>query len=90
LPLLSSEPFLYPDNLFQSLESQSRESRVAEDHRWWVVHARARAEKSLARAAAQDCIPFFLPLHQHRWRKEGRRWGRASACITACGAAAGG
>src|SRR5205823_5374650 len=56
----------------QSPELQSAESLARQDRRWWVVHARSRAEKSLARAAAQEGIPFFLPLYQHRWRKEGR------------------
>jgi transcription antitermination factor NusG len=65
--LLSSEPCVYPDDLFQQPASLARPER-----RWWVVHTRARAEKSLARAAAQEDIAYFLPLHQHRWRKEGR------------------
>ena len=66
MPLLSSEPCLHPHDLFQT------ESLAHPERRWWVVHTRARAEKSLARAAAQEDVSYFLPLHQHRWRKEGR------------------
>jgi transcriptional antiterminator RfaH len=65
--LLSSEPCVHPDDLFQQPASLARPER-----RWWVVHTRARAEKSLARAAGQEDVAYFLPLHQHRWRKQGR------------------
>src|SRR5262249_1016979 len=40
--------------------------------RWWVVHTRPRAEKSLARTAFEKSIPFFLPVYNRRWQKAGR------------------
>jgi transcriptional antiterminator RfaH len=39
---------------------------------WWVLHTRPRAEKSLARSAFRQNVSFFLPLHTHRWRNQGR------------------
>src|SRR5688500_2757773 len=65
MPLLPPEPFVLPADLFDQPPD-------TEGARWWVMHTRPRAEKSLARAAFRHTIPFFLPLHTHRWRSNGR------------------
>jgi transcription antitermination factor NusG len=67
MPLLPSEPCLYPDQLFTGKGAPAGSS-------WWVVHARARAEKALARKMHEQHHPFFLPLYQKRWRKSGREF----------------
>src|SRR5262249_7373484 len=67
MPILPAEPFVYPDGLFQQPEHSA-----APDSRWWVLHTRPRAEKSLSRVALRENVPFFLPLQVHRWRNKGR------------------
>lgn len=67
MPILPVEPALYPDHLFLETDLQPREGE-----NWWVIHTRPRAEKSLARTACQEEIPFFLPLYTRRWRTNGR------------------
>jgi len=67
MPLLAPEPFVYPEGLFAPGWAPS-----ADEDRWWVLHTRARAEKSVARAALRHGIAFFLPLHERRWRNKGR------------------
>jgi transcriptional antiterminator NusG len=67
MPLLAPEPFVYPEGLF----APGRASAEGEA-RWWVLHTRARAEKSVARTALRQEVPFFLPLHDRRWSNKGR------------------
>jgi hypothetical protein len=67
MPILPAEPFLYPEHLFQETEANPREWE-----RWWVIHTRPRAEKSLARESSQEEIPFFLPQYTLHWRTNGR------------------
>jgi transcription antitermination factor NusG len=66
MPILNSEPALYPDDLFGSLREQ------ASDSRWWVLHTRPRQEKSLARRLHERQVPFFLPLVPNRLRVRGK------------------
>src|SRR5262249_33116911 len=40
--------------------------------RWWVLHTRPRAEKTLARKCLGRGTPFFLPVYQKEWRSRGR------------------
>ncbi len=68
MPLLSLEPFIFPDDL---LDASSHETET--DGRWWVLHTRPRAEKSLARRLVRLNMPFFLPLYHRRWRSNGRQ-----------------
>jgi transcriptional antiterminator RfaH len=72
MPLLSPEPSLHPEDLFAQPPS------IEDEARWWVLHTRARAEKTIARTAARHKISFFLPLYEHRWRKSGRAF---SSCL---------
>lgn len=66
MPLLPAETALYPDDLLQCAVNS------VEDVRWWVFHARPRAEKSLARQLLRREIGFYLPLYEHQWRSGGR------------------
>src|SRR5205807_8304193 len=42
--------------------------------RWWVLHTRPRAEKTLARRFQGRGIPYFLPLYHREWRSNGRQF----------------
>jgi transcriptional antiterminator RfaH len=67
MPLLPLEPYIFPDGLLGDpflLEGTA--------NRWWVLHTRPRAEKTLARRLLRQNIPFFLPLYQRTWRSHGR------------------
>jgi transcriptional antiterminator RfaH len=66
MPLLPLEPFVYPENLLTS------STPPAEGPRWWVLHTKPRAEKSLARRLLNKQVAFFLPLYHHQWRSRGR------------------
>jgi transcriptional antiterminator RfaH len=57
MPILSSEPDLFPDHLFAN-----KEYSVDTDESWWVLHTKPRQEKSLARELHGCKIGFFLPL----------------------------
>ena len=66
MPLLALEPFIHPQHLLE-------ESTPADEAlRWWVLHTRPRAEKTLARRFHGLEMPYFLPLHQKQWRAKGR------------------
>ncbi len=67
MPILPLEPFVFPDAL---LEASAPELDGA--GRWWVLHTRPRAEKTLARKFLQRGLSFFLPLYRHRRRSSGR------------------
>ncbi len=67
MPLLRPEPFIFPEDLLQqTLPASDSECR------WWVLHTRPRAEKSLARHSLEIGLPFFLPLRHRQWRNRGR------------------
>ncbi|MCI0641908.1 MAG: hypothetical protein L0Y72_30575 [Gemmataceae bacterium] len=68
MPILPLEPFLYPHNLFADTPWEAGEER------WWVLHTRPRAEKSLARRLLTHGNGFFLPLHQRRWLNKARKF----------------
>jgi transcription antitermination factor NusG len=69
MPLLPLEPYLFPGNLFSAPEWDG-----SNDSRWWVLHTRPRAEKSLARRFVDRHLSFFLPLHKRQWCNQGRRF----------------
>ncbi|HEV3436597.1 MAG TPA: transcription termination/antitermination NusG family protein [Gemmata sp.] len=64
MPILVSEPMVYPHDLFSPGEAMKG--------RWWVFQTRARAEKSFARLLVKSGTPYFLPTYVHRWKKSGR------------------
>src|SRR5260370_1443928 len=68
MPMLPLELFVFPDDLFCSQECRGPEGSA----RWWVLHARPRAEKELARRFLCRQHPFFLPLYKRQWRERGR------------------
>ncbi len=68
MPSLPLEPFVFPGDLL-SEPANGRENYG----RWWVLHTRPRAEKSLARNFLRQTLPFFLPLFKRQWRSPGRR-----------------
>jgi hypothetical protein len=59
MPLLSLETSLYPSDVLAG-----EAPLPAVGNRWWVLHTRPRAEKSLARKLLARGTGFFLPLHQ--------------------------
>jgi transcriptional antiterminator RfaH len=67
MPLLPLEPFVFPQDLFAGAGPGAADGR-----RWWVLHTRPRAEKSLARRVLRRGLTFFLPLHKRQWRSRGR------------------
>jgi transcriptional antiterminator RfaH len=67
MPLLPLETSLFPEDLLTN--PPGWEGGVA---RWWVLQTRPRAEKCLARRLLRRGVPFYLPLHQRRWRCRGR------------------
>ena len=66
MSVLQSDISLFPEDSF----STARED--LEIFRWWVLHTRPRAEKTVARILASKRIPFFLPLYTQRKRVQRR------------------
>src|SRR5690349_8715637 len=67
MPLLSLEPFTPPERVLDHPAD-------AAPGRWWVLHTRPRAEKTLARRLLDRDVPFFLPLYLRQWRNRGRQF----------------
>ncbi|MBK9966471.1 MAG: hypothetical protein IPP07_16890 [Holophagales bacterium] len=63
MPILKSEPDFLPETLFEL---------PPDLYPWWVVHVRSRQEKVLARECRQREIPFYLPLREHKNRRDPR------------------
>lgn len=63
MPILKREPDFLPETLFEL---------SADRYPWWVVHVRSRQEKVLARECRQREIPFYLPLREHKNRRDPR------------------
>src|SRR5262245_34360693 len=66
MPLLGLEPFIYPESLLDSACAFARAGR------WWALHTRPRAEKTLARKFLDQSLPFFLPVCERKWCNRGR------------------
>ena len=67
MPLLPPETFVWPEDLL----TRAPTAEVT-DSRWWALHTRPRAEKSLARHFLKRGLGFFLPQAKKRWRNRGR------------------
>jgi transcriptional antiterminator RfaH len=68
MPLLPPETTLFPSNLLgDPAEPDS-------DARWWVIHTKPRAEKSLARKLLAMGVGFYLPTRHQSWHSNGRRF----------------
>ena len=63
MPILQREPDFLPETLFELPPDRWA---------WWVVHVRSRQEKVLARECRHREIPFYLPLREHRNRRDPR------------------
>jgi transcriptional antiterminator RfaH len=66
MPILTSEPQVYPENLFEQM------AEAAAGRRWWALHTRPRQEKSLARQLHASSVPYYLPLISRRVRIQKR------------------
>lgn len=66
MAILSREPDVFPDGLLLEGAHQSTVEK------WWVLHTRPRAEKSLARQLRQRGISYYLPTYERRRRLQGR------------------
>ncbi|MEX0714524.1 MAG: transcription termination/antitermination NusG family protein [Pirellulales bacterium] len=55
MPFLGEEPACYPEDLLTGFGADNGERR------WWVLHTKARQEKSVARQLLDFEIPFYLP-----------------------------
>lgn len=67
MPILKKDVDLLPADLFDT------EFQHDAQHRWWVLHSRPRAEKTIARRLARDGTSFFLPLFERESRRGRRR-----------------
>jgi transcriptional antiterminator RfaH len=67
MPILEQEPCLFPDDLFLGAAPPQ-----GDPQRWWVLHTRPRAEKTLSRKCLSRRLPFFLPLSRRYLNIRGR------------------
>jgi transcription antitermination factor NusG len=65
MPILPSEPQLFPDRLFEDRDKLTHRT-------WWVLHTLPRQEKSLARQLHARNVPYYLPLIANRLRVRNR------------------
>jgi transcription antitermination factor NusG len=68
MPLLPLETTLFPADLLD------RPADPDCGARWWVIHTRPRAEKSLARKLLTHGLEFYLPTRRQSWFSNGRRF----------------
>jgi transcriptional antiterminator RfaH len=67
MPLLAAEPVRFPEGLLTDPDALSDRPG-----RWWAVHTKARGEKALARHLFGRSAAYYLPLHRHTWKNNGR------------------
>ena len=60
MPSLTAETHCFPEGLLTGTYEPDP-SEATRERRWWVVHTKARQEKSLARDLVGYRIPFYLP-----------------------------
>ena len=68
MPVLLSEPDVYPNNLLQNIESVARPGA-----QWWALYTLSRREKKVMRSLHHRSIPFYSPLVHRRVRGKGGR-----------------
>lgn len=66
MPLLAPETTLFPSDILD------RAAELDSGARWWVIHTRPRAEKSLARKLLTLELAFYLPTRYQSWLSKGR------------------
>jgi len=57
MPLLPAEPCCFPAELFVGPDP-------SDGSVWWVLHAKPRTEKAIARSLFKDGVSFFLPVYE--------------------------
>jgi len=67
MPLLAAEPVRFPDALLTDPDALADRPG-----HWWVAHTKSRGEKALARHLFGRSVAYYLPLHRHRWKANGR------------------
>ncbi len=67
MPLLAAETTVFPHDLLDVAEGPPVDLA-----QWWVLHARPRQEKALARQLLDRQLPFYLPVIARRLRIRGR------------------
>jgi transcription antitermination factor NusG len=68
MPILKEEQSIYPDDLLEETTS------LDTDRQWWVLHTKARQEKSVSRNLLSLEIPFYLPLIRKTSTRGGRKF----------------
>jgi transcription antitermination factor NusG len=66
MPLLAPETMLFPSDILE------RATELDSGARWWVIHTRPRAEKSLARKLLSLDLAYYLPTRYQSWLSKGR------------------
>src|SRR5258708_15806295 len=67
MPLVAPEPAQFPDNLWSDMDALA--DRPGQ---WWAVYTKSRGEKALARHLYTRSVPYYLPMNNHIWQKNGR------------------
>jgi transcription antitermination factor NusG len=67
MPIVAAEPVVFPDDLLTAPDALADRPG-----RWWAVYTKSRSEKALARHLFTRTVPYYLPLYQNTWRKNGR------------------
>lgn len=67
MPILASEPNVFPCNLLDGFTT------AASERNWWAVYTKPRQEKSLARQLIALNVPVYLPLVTRQSIVKGRR-----------------
>lgn len=66
MPLLSSEPNLFPSTLLD-------DGTDANSRPWWAIYTMSRQEKELMRRLSALQVPFYCPIVSHRYRSPAGR-----------------
>lgn len=68
MPLLALETFIQPEDLLDTAHDDIACGK------WWVLHTRPRAEKTLARRFCDRGMNYYLPLYPRTWQSRGRQF----------------
>ncbi len=72
MPILPSEPDMFPADLWET------DQRASGEARWWCLHTKPRQEKAAARELHHQKIPHYLPQVVHECRTPGGRKTRST------------
>jgi transcription antitermination factor NusG len=67
MPIRKPEIQCFPDDLLTSVLP------AGNDRLWWVVHTKARQEKSIARVLLEKAVPYFVPQLEKTSLARGRK-----------------